>query len=335
MLKIGLIGCGGIAATHAHSYNALGDRVKVVAVADAVPEKAAEMAKLVSAERVYATGAELIANEQLDFVDICVPTYLHAELAVQAMKQGMNVFLEKPVCMNEEEAELLLKTEQETGAIVQVGLCVRFNDACDYLKKAREDGRFGKLLAVTFERVSPRPTWSWQNWYMDPDKSGSMALDLHVHNADFVRYLMGEPEKLTATASRGADTALDHIYVTYEYPETVISVEDGWGYPGSFPFSETFRAKFEKATLVCNENGLTVYPEEGEAFSPEFGGEMNIDMDMGINITSLGEYFNELDYFTDKLTKGETPDRATLTEAIQSVRLVWKEIELCGGKTLR
>ncbi len=109
---------------------------------------------------------------------------------------------------------------------------------------------------------------------------------------------------------------------------------DGWGYPGSFPFSETFRVKFEKATLVFDHNGFMVYPEnDGEGFTPELEAAYVAEADTGINITSLGEYFNELNYFIDMLSKGEKPVRATLQEAVDSVRLVWKEIELCGGKT--
>ncbi len=334
MIKVGLVGCGGIGTTHAHAYMALKDRVEVVAVADVVPEKAQTLAEFTGAKKIYASGNELIENEKLDFIDVALPTYLHTAHAVKAMRKGMNVFLEKPVCMNEEEAQLLLKTEEETGVRVQIGLCCRFNNECNYLKNLIDKNTYGKLLALSLQRISPRPMWSWENWYLDPDKSGSMALDLHVHNADFVRYLMGEPQHITAKASRGQDGSLDHIYVAYEYENSIAVVEDGWGYPACFRFSESYCAKFEKATVIWDKDGVTVFSEEGKEFKPEIQAAYAASADLGINITSLGEYFNELNYFVTMLEKGEKPTMATLSDSVESMRLVWKEIEQCGGRKI-
>ncbi len=332
MLKIGIIGCGGMGLTHASAYKILEKNVKVVAVADLLPEAAAKAVELVGAERVYATGMELLENEKLDYVDICLPTYLHTEHAVCAMEKGMNVFLEKPVCMNEDEAQLLLATQEKTGAIVQIGLCCRFNDGHDYLKKVIADGTYGKVIAGTFQRVSPRPTWGWDNWYMNPDKSGTVALDLHVHNADFIRYIMGEPDSFEISATRRSEGNIEHVYVTYHYGDAVIFCEDGWDFPSSFPFSESFRVKLEKATIVLNHEGFHIYTDDGETITPEFEAECAAELDVGINVSTLGEYFNELKYFTETLIAGKRPDRAPLIDGINAVRLVWREIEAAGGK---
>lgn len=331
MLRIGLIGCGGMGLTHASAYKLLSDTVKVVAVADVVKEKAEQAAELVGAEKIYSTGEELLANEKLDYIDICIPTYLHASHAVMAMEKGMNVFLEKPVCMNEEEAQLLLETQKKTGAIVQIGLCLRFNDSFNYLKKLVVDKTYGELLSGTFQRCSPKPTWSWENWYMDHEKSGTVALDLHVHNVDYIRYIMGEPDNVSVSVTRGVEGKIEQIFAIYNYGSAVILAEDGWDFHESFPFSETFRVKFEKATVTFNHEGITVYTEDGQTIKPDLKPEFDSNLDVGINVSDLGEYFNELKYFTETLNAGKVPDVAPLEEGIKSVRLIWKEIEMCGG----
>ena len=113
MLRIGLIGCGFMGGMHSACYKVI-ENAQVVAVADVRREKAEEIAKVHGAQ-IFASGDELIKNADVDIVDICLPTYLHTEHAVKAMKAGRNVFIEKPVCMTKEEGALLLQTEKETG----------------------------------------------------------------------------------------------------------------------------------------------------------------------------------------------------------------------------
>ena len=119
MIKVGLIGCGFMGGMHSACYAALaGLGVKVTAVADVRREYAENLA---NGAEIYATGMELIEKADVDVVDVCLPTHLHAAHAVAAMKAGKNVFVEKPIAFKDEDMELILKTEQETGAKVQVG----------------------------------------------------------------------------------------------------------------------------------------------------------------------------------------------------------------------
>ena len=112
MLKIGLIGCGGMGSVHANSWIALGDKVQLAAIADPQPEKAKEFCEKTGA-KLYPDGEALLANEQLDIIDVCVPTFLHTRYAVAAMEKGMNVFCEKPLCLNREEAEAAACNKRE------------------------------------------------------------------------------------------------------------------------------------------------------------------------------------------------------------------------------
>lgn len=331
MLKIGLIGCGSMGTAHANSYRAMSDLVQVVAVADVREELGKEKAELFGAT-LYADGASLIENADVDAVDICLPTFLHTEHAVMAMKKGLNVFMEKPVCLNEEEAQLLLKTQKETGREVQIGQVLRFDAPFVFLKNVVKDSRYGKLISAVFERLSAFPTWGQDQWFQDDKKSGSCALDLHIHDVDLIRHIMErEPDSFHSECVRSENGILQHIFTTYRYGNALISAEGGWHYAPDFPFDANYRAKFEKATLVMRDGKVMIYTEGGGAQEaklekPDFKNE-----DMGFNISDISGYYSELRYFAERLLAKKTIEEATLPEAIDSARLAWKEIEACGG----
>lgn len=334
MLKIGLVGAGFMGGMHSACYQSLLDSgVKICAVADVDIEKAKAVAAKFGAE-VYKTGNELIENADVDVVDICLPTYLHTEHAIKAMEKGINVFIEKPVCLNLDEAKLLLETGEKTGAKVMVGQCMRLWPEYIWLKEATESGEYGKIISAVFKRVSPKPTWAWENWLHKVECSGSVALDLHIHDADYIRYLMGEPVSLNSTAARDSEGVIQQIFTTYQYPDSVVAAEGAWDYPPSFPFCMEYRVKFEKATVVfnsVNNPSLVVYLNEGGQIVPEIKNDFDDSNDIGGNISSLGGYYNELKYFTERLTLGLPLEVAPLSEGVKSLELVLREIEMAGG----
>ena len=185
MLKVGLIGCGFMGGMHYACYNAI-DGVEVTAVSDVREEKAKELIKDANVT-VYSTGIELIENADVDIIDICLPTCLHTEHAVLAMRKGRKVFIEKPVCLTVEEGKILLDVQKETGATVQVGQVIRLWDEYKWLKEITDKNEYGKIKSAVFKRLSSVPTWGWENWLHKAEMSGSVALDMHIHDypADF------------------------------------------------------------------------------------------------------------------------------------------------------
>ena len=330
MIKVGLIGCGFMGGMHSACYAALaGLGVKVTAVAD-VRRDYAE--KLAGDAEIYATGMELIEKADVDVVDVCLPTHLHAAHAVAAMKAGKNVFVEKPIAFKDEDMELILKTEAETGAKVQVGQVIRQWTEYVWLKKAVDAGTFGKIQHAMFRRLSSRPEWAWEGWLHQVDKSGGVAVDMHVHDVDFVRYILGEPDVVKAHAHRDAEGVIQQINAVYGYGDKVsVAVESGWDYPADFPFTADFRVKFDKATVIGGGGVVNVYPVGGAAYQAELEEEFQGDNDIGGNISSLGGYYNELKYFVEGLQGKNDLSVATVSEAIKSVQLVKREIEAAGG----
>jgi len=325
MLKVGLIGCGGIGAVHAECWLKLSDKARIVAIADATPQKAKKYADQVGA-RIYSDGMELLKNEKLDIVDICVPTFLHAIYVLEAMNYVKNIMVEKPICLKEEEAQILLVAQKKTNTRVMVGQVNRFTPSYSFLKEIIDSVKYGSIVSGHFSHISPRPIWMKR--HDDPNVTGGVGLDLHIHDADYVRYLMNrEPDNVDSWGTHDKDGYLQHLWSSYRYGNVLLTSEASWDYPANFPFHETFRVKLEHAALLLDDKGmLTVYPSDGDAYVPELDSPMM--MDMGINVSDMGPFLKEITYFLSTIIQDVPLEIASLPEAVASFRLVKKELEL-------
>ncbi len=321
MIKIGLIGCGFMGAMHANSYNII-DGVQVTAVADIRREKAEELAKISGAE-IYADGMSLIENADVDAIDICLPTFLHTEHAIAAMHKVKNVFIEKPVAFTPEECDRLLAAQKETGAGVQVGQVVRFWDEYVYLKDAIDTKKYGNVINAVFRRLSPRPTWTWENWDLEPKRSGGAALDLHVHDTDYMLYAFGRPNNFNTVIAHGGE-ANSYIMTVANFDGFTVTSEGTWDLPATFPFEMAFRVRFEKGTVEYTNGGFKLYDDEGT--HDIVLNKRKIAVEGGGNISDLGGYFNELEYFASCLTAGKKPEKAGLADACASVKFIFEEL---------
>ncbi len=320
MLKVGLVGCGYMGEMHLNCYKAMGEKVMVAAVADLRPERLAALSP--EGAMQYAEAADLINNAEVDFIDICLPTYLHEKYAVMAMEKGRHVFVEKPLCLSAAEAAHLVEVQKKTGKMAQVGQVIRFWDEYVWLKKTVESGIYGKVISASFRRLSPRPEWAWENWLHIPEKSQGMAFDLHIHDIDYIRYLLGEPEKIKTAAVPESEGLTEYMMTSYIYKDAVATAEGCWNYPKDFRFTMSYCVKMEKATVYFDSGTaeFVVYPCEGGKFTPEL--EKGFEGTSGSgNISSLGGYYNELLYFINRMENPSLPEIASLQEGARSVEL--------------
>lgn len=332
-MRVGVIGCGGMGTTHYLSLKALSAQMdlEVVALADCRKEFLDKAAKCFPDARAYIYGMELIEKERLDIVHICLPSYMHVSYAVAAMEKGMNVFVEKPVCLKEEEAACILEAERRTGVKVMVGQVVRSFDEYQYLKRVYDNKKYGDLKSIVMQRISGRVKWGFDNWFLDEERSGSAVLDLHVHDLDFLRYMLGEPDDFDVKATAFESGMINQIITSYEFGNVFAIAEGTWDESPTIPFQANFRACFEDATLIYNGNhkpSLTIYKKDGRVEVPELKPEYNVDSDLaGINISNLGPYFTEIKYFAERVRDGKSIEVAPLCEGVKSVRLAIKEWE--------
>ena len=105
-----------------------------------------------------------------------------------------------------------------------VGQVVRSFEEYKYLKEAYDTEKFGKLKSITMERISGDVKWGFEDWFHNEEKSGSVVLDLHVHDLDFLRYMLGEPDSFQVKASRFESGMINHIITEYEFGDKPVEV---------------------------------------------------------------------------------------------------------------
>ena len=307
MLKVGLVGVGGISGAHIPAWEEMAD-AELVAICDIRTER---MEKYPD-KRHYTDFEEMLANEELDILDICLPTYLHADFAVKAMEKGINVICEKPISLKNEDVERVYSTAKKNNVKFMVAQVLRFWPEYELLKEIYDSKRYGKLLSGTMIRLGGYPRWSWDGWMMDEKRSGLVPFDLHIHDLDFMVYAFGMPK--VSHQFRSKLPKQDFISVTYDFGEFSINSEASW-YATCYPFTAEFRFQFEDA-VVSNENGkMMIYLKDDEKIDLS----QQAEGDTGsINLPKSDAYANEIIYFAN-CVKNNLPVEKVKPEELECV----------------
>ncbi len=221
-VRIGIIGTGWIAEAHAREYLKMPD-VEIVALSDLVPGKAEAFAKKMGIEgaKYYGIHTELLAdlaNLKLDGVSVCTYNMTHAVCAIDSLKAGLDVLLEKPMCVTIEEAVAIRKAEKETGHFVSVGFQPRFDPNMQMVKKVVESGVLGKIYYIQTgggrRRGIPVP---FGTTFIEKDTAGLGALgDIGCYSLDMLLNAVGYPKPLTVSGYVSNFFGTDPNYVTYQ-----------------------------------------------------------------------------------------------------------------------
>ncbi len=334
-VNIGIIGLGFMGKMHFETYAKI-KGAKVTAIADVDVRKrsgdwsaiggnigAAGKRQNLHGIHCYEDAAEMLKDPAVDVVDITLPTYLHARWAIRALKSGHDVICEKPMALKSAEAAAMIAAARAARRRLFVAQCIRFWPAYARARTLVKSKKFGKVVSAVFTRVSPRPTWSWQGWLEDHRLSGADALDLHIHDADFVLYLLGQPRSVLSRAVKNKNGGLDHITTFYDYaPGTLIQAEGAWEYNAGFPFSMAFRIALEKASLVFDARGLWLCPAKGPA--------------KPVAVAEGDGYVHELKHFLECIRRKCVSPIVPPESAMRSVRLIEAEVKsVRSGKIVR
>ena len=322
--RVGILGLGFMGKMHFDTYAGM-NGARAVAICDVDAKKrrgdwsaivgniaGKGAAADLSGVRIYAATEQFLADGEVDVVDICLPTDLHAPAAVAALKAGKHVICEKPMARTSADCRRMIHAARKARRRLFVAHCIRFWP--EYVK-AREiirGGRYGKVISAVFTRVSPTPTWTYRNWALDPARSGGCALDLHIHDADFVLHVFGKPRSVSARGAGVGKGRLDHVVATYDYgSDLLVAAEGAWEYAPTFPFSMTFRIAMKGATLAFGPDGLMLHPVKGRPRKVK---------------TRPGDgYQHELKHFIGRIAAGRASGVLTPESAMQSVKLIEAE----------
>ena len=311
MLKVGMAGIGGISGAHIPAWESMAD-TELIALCDIRPECLEKYPD----KHLYTDFEEMLDAEQLDILDICLPTYLHADFAVRAMERGIHVICEKPVSLNAEDVERLYGTARRNNVKFMVAQVLRFWPEYMLLKEIYDSGKYARLLAGSMSRLGSIPKWSWDGWMRDEKRSGLVPYDLHIHDLDFMVYAFGNPAGTQLHRSRRPEQ--DYLNVVYEYPDFFITTEASW-YAASYPFRAGFRFQFEKAILAYENGQCTLYEEDGEVtnLTKEAEGDTG-----DINLPKSDAYAEEIRYFTDCVLEDRIPERVKPEELYQVIQIL-------------
>lgn len=322
---------------HAQIYQAL-PGVELTAVVDINITSAKQKLSALGLDiTVYATLSELLTACDVQAVDICSPTGQHVELAVEAAEAGKHLFIEKPLAFDAACCRQIETAIKKAGVFAQVGHCIRFWPEYRTLKNTIESGELGALKSLSLARRSSRPGGgNPQHWVNDQKHSGGAAFDMHVHDTDFVLHLFGLPQSVFSNTSEGM-SGPDHIFTHYKYDDIAVHAEGGWDYPQHYGFYMGYEAVFEDGTLAYHSNAeatltLTKKDQPTTPVTIEQPGPKESATSSG-NISALGGYFNELEYFTNCLKANKAPEIATIAQASESIRVLCAELESAQSGT--
>lgn len=282
MLNCAIIGLGGLGKKHLGNLLEMKDKVKVVALCDIEGNNLAATTKTnqgnikadmdLSGCRFYTDAAEMLDKENVDLVVTALPTYLHEKYTVMALERGFHTFSEKPMARTSQQAQNMIDAAKRSGKKLMIGQCLRYKDSYLALKHYVDSGELGKPIRAAFHRYSFLPVWGWQNWYLDYEKSGCSAMDLHVHDVDLVNWIFGKPNSVSSVATHNR-TKFDSITTRYFYDDVCVTADCDWSFGESFGFRRGYFAVFEKATLEMKDSGETIVcPIDGPAYPLELSG---------------------------------------------------------------
>jgi predicted dehydrogenase len=301
MLNVCLIGFGGIAQAHRRAYEHLmqtGAPVCLKAACDIDPNRFTQKVKInlaageASPEATLSFYTDLdamLAAEKPDLVDICLPTPLHADTAVEMLRRGYHVLSEKPMARTFDLCRQMLQAAKQAQGRLMIGQCLRFYPQYEYLKGLVDSQLYGRVIAAFFERLSGPPVWAWQNWYMDYVRAGGCLLDMHIHDLDMCRYLFGEPESVSCR-TQDVQSRMDSVHTNLYYPDKPVTAIGDWSLDG-VSFRHGYRVSFESATVIFDSQAVWVHPRAGEPFRVDLPYE-------------LGGIEREIDYFVRTIEQG-------------------------------
>jgi len=312
-MNLAVLGLGFMGTTHLRALRQVsGARLAGVLTSD--PRKLADLQPGVAR---YERLEDVVADPHIDAVDICLPTHLHANVTLEALRAGKHVLVEKPMALDGESADRMAAEAQRQSRILMIAHVLRFWPAYVGLREAVRGRRLGAVRHARFARRSGVPRWG--PWLLDPALSGGGVFDLLIHDADMCLQLFGKPAEVAAVRYSGTGAAADLLDADLYYPDLVAHISGGWHPGAEFPFSMEYTVAFEEATADFSSAGrrATLYAAEGPPQPLEGDAEPGAD----------GPYAAQIRYFTECCQTGRAPELCPPHESADAVKLTLSLLE--------
>lgn len=321
-VKVAVVGLGFMGVTHLRAYLA-NPMAHVVAVCDAVRVPINGVLAGVSGNitksdnidlgadvKVYRTTEALLADVDVELVDFCTPTPLHAAQVIAGLNAGKHVICEKPLARTSAEARGILEVAANSPGILMPAMCMRFWPGWSWLKQAVEEQTYGKVLAARFRRDSAMPGWSQQGTYSGGQDLGGALFDLHIHDTDFVNHLFGKPAGVFSSGVLATNGSINHVVTQYDYPGGPnVHAEGSWLLNQGFNMSYT---------LLCEQATIDFDLARGARalLITETGKEPRV-----VEAGDGDGYSKEIDYIVDCVAKRQAPTVVTALDGVTALEI--------------
>jgi predicted dehydrogenase len=289
MVRVGLVGIGFMGMIHYLAYRNVGG-AKVTAIATRDSKRLAgdwrgiqgnfgppgEQMDLGPIGR-YADWREMLKDPNVDLVDVCLPSSLHVDVTLEALKAGKHVLVEKPIALETADGERLVKAARDSGRMLMIAQVLPFFPEYTFAREAIQSGRYGKLLGGHFKRVIADP--QWMKDFHDPRSGGGPVIDLHIHDAHFIRLVCGMPKAVFSSGCvRDGRVRFCNTQFVFDDPTLSVTAASGVVDQQGRSFTHAFEIYLEQATLMYDfavidgkptaTMPLTVLAEDGKVERP-------------------------------------------------------------------
>lgn len=269
----------------------------------------------------YEHWQDLLADPKIDLVDVCLPPKLHADVTVAALRAGKHVICEKPIALTVAEARRMVKAAQTAGKQLFIGHVLPFVPEYAYVRQLAVSGQYGRPLGGHFKRIIADPLWL-KDFY-DPAAVGGPVVDLHIHDAHFIRLLWGMPVAVQSTG-RPRGKVVEFINTQFVFADDRINVTAASGVipQQGRSFTHAFEVYFERATVIYD--------------SAVFNGQATIGAPLTV-LTSTGKVLRpklrEVDGFVAELTETVQHVRSGQPSDLLAGELALDALTLCHKQT--
>jgi predicted dehydrogenase len=267
----------------------------------------------------YEDFDDLLADPDIDLVDVTTPTHLHPDMALRALRAGKNVLVEKAIALEARDADAMVRAADRAGKLFMVAHVLPFVPEFAFAADTIRSGTYGRLLGGHFRRIISRPDWSAD--IGDASKTGGPAIDLHVHDTHFIGLVAGVPARVFSSGVLQKDGSVEYLTTQYLYGDggPAISCSSGALAMSGRPFVHGYEIYLEKATLVFESGAtpLTVYTADGKSKSPKLRGGTD----------PVGAFTTEIQTAAEGVRTGKEPDLLSGKLARDALVLCYKECQ--------
>lgn len=241
-MKVGILGTG-FGAYHAELFSNIDD-VDTIYMFGRKPEKLKELESRFGIHPVTDIN-DIMENDEIDLVDICLPSDLHCTYAIQALEHNKHVLCETPVALNISDAIAMQKAQQKSGKLLMVDLFLRFEHAYEVLADLVHTGEYGKLQKLQIQR-NTAPIWG----DLGPN---NIVTALMIHDIDYVSYLLGKPESMQTAKTLGKEGTCS-VSVLCSYGNAIAEINSSSMMPIGYPFAVSYEAILDNAVVRYYED---------------------------------------------------------------------------------